>query len=218
MKKKYFYQIDGFTINVLPCIIFIIMIIITALLCGYESLFVDLVTILIWYIPYLCFHEILHSIGYVVNGADFKKITYGAHIEKGILCCSCKQEITRKNILWSLIYPFLFIGVITYVIGVIFNHPVLIDLSILNICGASADLAMFFDFLTIKDFKFFEYDNPIAFGITTKEDMTKRKLFGLKLIEENNFKQTIDKKVTISKSSIAFFIFIVIAIILNIIL
>ena len=60
---------------------------------------------------------------------------------------------------------------------------------------------MFFAFLKIKDFEFFEYDNPMAFGLITKEKLDNKKLVGLKLYNEKNMTQTIDKKITISKTS-----------------
>ena len=82
----------------------------------------------------------------------------------------------------------------------------LIMLSIANFTGCAGDLVMFYSFLKIKDFKFFEYDNPIAFGLTTTENLKVKKLPGLKLFEEKNFKQTIDKKLSISKTSIIYFI------------
>ena len=42
----------------------------------------------------------------------------------------------------------------------------------------------------------------MAFGITTDIDMENKKLLALKKIEEDNFKQTVDKKITVSKTSV----------------
>ena len=205
-EKKYFFELKSDELNILSIVLLIIMI-------GLTFLFIKLFNIpfnlngnnlkliYIFLFPYLVIHEILHSIGYVVNGAKFKRITYGIHLEKGILCCTCKQEITKKAVLWSLVYPLLFIGIITYIIGLILNSTIIISLSVINITGCIGDIFMFYNFLKIKDFKFFEYDNPIAFGITTKEDMSKIKMPGLKQIDENDFKQTIGKKITVSKTS-----------------
>ena len=72
------------------------------------------------------------------------------------MCCLCKQNISKKNILISLLFPFIFIGVITYVIGVLFNNSVLIWLSILNISGCSGDLMMFLGLLRLKNFEYSE--------------------------------------------------------------
>ena len=220
MEKKYFYEMDSKKLNGISLLLLLIIVIITIVVGKLLNYSYDMDNFQFWvtsllFIPYFIFHEILHSIGYVVNGAKFKNITYGMHLEKGILCCSCKQEIPKKCILWSLMYPFLFIGVITYIIGIIFNIQPLILLSIANISGCSGDLIMFFAFLKLKNFRFFEYDNPIAFGIVTEEDMENKKMYALKRIEENNFKQTIGKKITISKTSLVLSIIYLILCIIN---
>ncbi len=206
---------NGVILQVISIIILIVMLILTAYLS--DGIFMtnkDLELIFLLIIPYLILHELLHSIAYVINGADFKNITYGAHIEKGILCCLCKQNVSKRNILISLLFPFIIIGVITYIIGILINSTVLIWLSILNISGCSADLIMFFELLKLKDFEYSEYDNPVAFGLYTSKNLSKTKLFGLKYIgetkalEKNNM-----KKISISKFSIiTFIIFIILGI------
>ena len=221
-EKTYFYEMKTIPVNVIGILIIIPFIIIAVLVRSgdikadlemiFDSKYALLFALLI---PYLILHELLHSLAYVLNGAKFKNITYGAHLEKGILCCSCKQLITKKNILWSLMYPFLFIGIVTFIIGLIFHLPILVTLSIFNISGCGGDLAMFIAFLKIKNFKFFEYDNPMAFGIVTSENLDNKKLFGLKQIKEDKVVQTIDKKVTISKTSIIIFIIVLILILID---
>ena len=64
---------------------------------------------------------------------------------------------------------------------------------------------MFFWLSQIKDFEFSEYDNPIAFGLYSKNDLSKKKMFGLDFVEETNkLERTIGKKITISKPSIIY--------------
>lgn len=214
-KKYYVYEMNGVTLQIISVIFLIIMLFITFFFFN-EIIMTDkdfeLIFLLI--IPYLILHELLHSLAYVINGAKFKNITYGAHLEKGILCCLCKQNISKRNILISLLFPFVIIGVITYIIGTLTNNIVLIWLSILNISGCSADLIMFFELLKLKDFEYSEYDNPVAFGLYTSKNLSKTKLFGLKYIgetkalEKNNM-----KKISISKFSIiTFIIFIILGI------
>ena len=158
---------------------------------------------MILYIPYLILHELLHSLAYVNYGADFKNITYGIHLEKGILCCLCKQKISKKNILFSLLYPFIIIGIMTLLIGIIFNNSLLIILSLVNITGCSGDLVMFYHLLKLKDFEFSEYNDPMAFALYTKNDYSKLKLFGLDFVEKTNKIDRSDlRKVVISKPSI----------------
>lgn len=203
-KRYYLFEMKGMFLQILSIIILIVIVLLTYLLNHNIKISdVDLILIFFLMIPYLVFHEILHSLSYVLNGAKFKNITYGVHIEKGVLCCLCKQNISKRNILISLITPFIVIGVITYIIGMIFNNFLLISLSIINIAGCSGDLVMFFDFLKLKDFEYSEYDNPMAFGIYTKNDLSKTKLLGLRYLKAEDKLEIKDlRKVTISKFSI----------------
>lgn len=219
-EKKYIYEMKSLPLNIISIIIFIILVVITYLLyklLDYKFYINDLdyqITFILL-MPYFIFHEILHSIGYVINGANFKNITYGMHLEKGILSCSCKQSIKKRTILWSLIYPLLFIGIITYIIGIILNNKILMFLSIANITGCSGDIIMFYHFLKIKKLQFFEYDNPLAFGIITEDNLDNKELFGLKRRDDNKIIQTISPKITISKPSIIILIIYFILCLLN---
>lgn len=211
-KKYYIYEMNMNVLNVVSILLFIVMVLLTFLLFEkgiIKNINYPIGIIFLLMVPYLCIHELLHSLAYVLHGADFKNITYGANLEKGVLCCLCKQNVTKRNILTSLIYPFIFIGVITYIIGIIIDSPIMIALSVINISGCSGDLIMFFDFLTIKNFEYSEFDNPTAFGLYSEEDFSRKKLFGLDYKETANKLRIKDlKKITISKVSIVYFILI----------
>ena len=221
MKKKYYiFQMNSLMLNIVSTVLLVILFLLTIFIKqSFSFNEKDLMWICLLMIPYLCFHEVLHSIGYVLHGADFNRITYGAHIEKGILCCLCKQRVSKKCILISLLYPFMFIGVITYIIGMVYNIQFLIMLSIINLSGCSGDLLMFFNFVGLKDFEYSEFDDPISFGLYSDKDFSKKKLFGLKYIETvDTLKQDDLKKISISKVSLICFIFIIVVSILGIIL
>lgn len=218
MKKKYYlFEMNPNILNIVSIILLIIMIILTEFL--YKiSINKNMGLIVLLMIPYMILHEIIHSVSYVINGADFKNITYGAHIEKGILCCLCKQNVNKRNILISLLSPFILIGVITYIIGVITKNDILLWLSIINISGCSGDLMMFYSLSKLKNIEYSEYDNPIAFGIYTSEDLSQKKMIGLKYKGTKEKLEIKDlKKITISKISIISFIVLFILGILNII-
>lgn len=164
-------------------------------------------TTLVWtillMIPWLLFHELLHSFSYMICGANFKNITYGISLEKSVLYCLCKQNISKKNILVSLLTPFFLIGIVTYILGTFLGNEILILLSILNISGSVGDLVMFFFIVKLKEIEFSEFDNPLAFGIFTKENLEKEKAFGLRFMEKKEALSRIDfQKVRISKLSI----------------
>lgn len=213
-KKHYLFEMNLTVLNIISLILFLGMVLLTLLFYKIGVIHnwnysVGLIFILM--IPYLVLHELLHSLSYVLHGADLKNITYGAHLEKGILCCLCKQTISKKNILISLIYPFFWIGVCTYVLGICIDAPLLIALSVVNISGCAGDLIMFLDFLFLKDFEYSEYDNPVAFSLYSSHDFSKKKLFGLKYVETVRDLKIKDlKKVTISKTSIILFIIILV--------
>lgn len=211
-KKYYIYEMKMGVLNVVSLLLFFLMIVLTFFLYQKRILTnwdypVGLLFILM--IPYLVLHEVLHSIAYVLLGADYKNITYGAHLEKGVLCCLCKQNITKTNILISLLTPFFFLGVVTYFLGVVLDSPILIALSIVNISGCAGDIIMFLDFLFLKKFQYSEFDNPTAFALQGSEDFSKKKLFGLQYVESCKSLKIKDlQKVSISKTSVICFLII----------
>lgn len=219
MKKYNLFEMKMKDINILCIIIVVILLIVTPIILpSYSISDINFIQLLILTIPYFILHEIIHSIAYVLCGANFKNVTYGAHLEKGILCCSCKQNITKFNILVSLLAPFIIIGIITYIIGIVISNNLLIFLSIMNIGGSSGDLIMFHSLSRLKNFEFSEYDNPLAFGLYTDEDLSNKKLRGLKYIGRlDTLEKNVTKKITISKASIIFFIIILVLLIIEII-
>lgn len=204
MKKKYYiFEMDMAWLQVISTILLIVLVILTYYI---NPSFLSLNTFGIAFIimiPYMVLHELLHSLSYILNGAKFSNITYGMHLEKGILCCLCKQNISKRNILISLLTPFFMIGVITYIIGLITNNSVIVMLSIFNLSGCSGDLIMFYALLKLNNFEFSEYDNPLAFGLYSSNDLSKNNMFGLNYIESVECLEKKDlKKVNITKSSI----------------
>lgn len=204
-KKYYLYQMDISISNIFSIIIYIFLFLLVYLVKDFfqfsiENFYISVALM----IPYLILHELIHSLSYVVNGANFKNITYGCHLEKSILCCLCKQNITKKNILISLLSPLFFIGILTLIISLTFKLEVLFYLSIINIGGCSGDIIMFYHLVKLKNFEFSEYDNPIAFGLYGDGNLENKKMFGLKYLgvqeklERNDLKKIdIDTKNTI---------------------
>ena len=205
MKRKYYlFEMDMIWLEIISAVLLVFMTFLTLYIYPeFNILDKSFAISFILMIPYMILHEILHSISYVMNGAKFKNITYGVHLDKGILCCLCKQNISKKNILISLLTPFMIIGVLTYVIGILINSQVLVILSIFNISGCAGDLMMFLELSKIKNFEFSEYDNPVAFGLYSSEDLSKVKLRGLKYIDcSTKLDKKNMKKITVSTSSI----------------
>ena len=207
-KKTYVYKMSLVPANILCILIFIVCLIIPIIfkinVFQYNNYFI----VFLFIILYLMLHELLHGFGYLIGGTKSKNITFGIELEKGIFYAMAYQKLTKKNILISLLMPFIVIGVITFVIGIIFNIPLLVFLSAVNISGASMDLAMFFYFIRLpKDFTYSESGNPDEFVVISKEDLTKTKSIFLKIVEVKDYKEKDFefknlKKVKITKLSI----------------
>ncbi len=215
MKKKYhIYRMNLMTLNTTSIILFIVMILLT-LIIDRELLIESLqiknpFTFILVFLIYTVIHELLHALSYTIHGAKYKNITYGCALEKGVLYCLCKQNISKKNILISLLYPFIFIGVVTYIIALFLNIKTLLLLSIFNISGAAGDLIMFKFILGLKNIEYSEFDDEISFGIYTKENI-KQNPFGLKYIKTENKLTIEDKnKIKISKSSMPVLIILIV--------
>lgn len=222
MKKKYYlFEMDANILNIMSVVLFIFILIISFILD--KNLLIDSFNItnyfltLLLMLGYLCTHELLHSLAYVIYGASYKNVSYGAALEKGVLYCLCKQNITKKNILHSLMYPLIFIGIITYIIALIYKLPILFLLSIMNIAGSIGDIIMFAFIYKLKNIEFSEYDSVLGFAIYSKEDLSKLKPFGLKYIEtKEELKRTNNRKVNITyKSLIILIVLIVLSLIIK---
>ena len=107
-KKYYLFEIKTLELNAVCLLLLALMFLITiAFNVPFNMTDRMFALTFAFMIPYFLLHEVLHSVSYVLNGAKFKYITYGAHLEKGILCCLCKQNVSKRNILCSLLFPFI---------------------------------------------------------------------------------------------------------------
>ena len=182
MKKYHLFKMNLGFLNIFSIVLLLIVLLITYLLfndnfINMMNMFGDLKFSLLlvpMMIGYFILHELFHALGYVIHGADKSKITFGMELEKGVFYCLCKQDIKKKTILFSLMYPLFFIGIVTYVISIIFNLNILLLLSIVNICGAAGDI-MYYVFIVglNKDIMFSELDDGTSFVIQNIDDIKK---------------------------------------------
>lgn len=225
MKKYYVFKINITILNVISVILLIGMVAFTAVIfprAMFNSMEVfSNFKITLLFIPlmvfYLILHELFHALGYIINGADYKKITFGAEIEKGVLYCLCKDDISKKNILMSLMYPLFFLGVVTYIISIVFNLPILLILSIINISGAAGDIMYFLFIIKLeKNMLFSEMDDGTSFAIKSNADPTNFSHYGLDYVgQQSRISRNDFKRIKISKLSWVFFVITVILLILS---
>lgn len=154
---------------------------------------------------WIILHELIHGFMYYINGAKWKNIVFGVELEKGVFCCLCNEEITRKNILISSISPCFLIGIVTYILGIILHNMILIIFSIMNIGSSIADIMLFLYLLRLpKEVKFREYNDALGFCITSNVDIKDIKHYGMKLVEVLDNDKIIKKhypKIYVSKIS-----------------
>ena len=225
MKKEYYiFKINLKILNIIANLLFIFLFILLLILFpnivkGFYKYSENLSFCLFIFpimILYFGLHEIFHAIGYLLYGAKLKKLTFGIELEKGVFYCLCKLDISKRNILNSVMFPLFYLGIVTLIIGIIFKLPLLSMLSILNISGATADI-MYFIFISKlpKDIKFSELDDGTSFAILSDTDVSKFKHFGLEYIgKQNTIKRKDFKRIKISKLS---YVVLIITIILCII-
>ena len=218
MKKRYYlFKFDFFIVNVFSIILLIIMFLISNYFFEYN-IFSDLYfkktnwfLLLFLYLVYTFIHELLHAFAYIINGAKVKNITFGMMLEKGILYCLCKENISKKNILMSTIFPLFFLGLVTYIIGIVCHIDLLVLLSILNISGCSGDILMFMYILKLKNIEFSEMDDPVCFAIYSVKDVSKVKHLGLKYLnKKDGIKRADKRKIVVSAFSIFLILFLLI--------
>ena len=188
-------------------------------LSGFVSYTLLFVLMILW----MVLHEIIHGIAYQVNGAKKENITFGVALEKGIFYCKCGEFINKKNIIISLLSPFILIGVITLIIGYLINSFTLIFLSIVNISGAAGDLAMFGFFIKQdKDLRFKELGDSTTFCLKTKDDLSNKKFISVRIkkvvTDEKEIEEEKSKKINITKASWAILIVFILLIVLDFVL
>ena len=191
-KKYYIFTLNMNFLNIFSFIILFLVVGLTLIIdkeflissINYTFAVERLLITFVLVFGYLMLHEILHSIGYYIYGAKYKNIVYGIELEKGIFYCLCKQNINKRNIMNSLMFPLFYIGIVTYIVSFILDSSYLLILSIFNISGCVGDIFTFLFMLKLDDdIEFSEFDDTTSFGIYTDKDISKNKYLGLKYIE-----------------------------------
>lgn len=218
--KYYRYSMNIKRLNIICTLLFVPLFFILYFLgiFRYFSL-----SFLILYFLWMFLHELFHGIGFSLNsGIKHKNIVYGACLEKGIFYCMCKQKISKNNIIISLLFPFFFLGVFTYFIGLIINSPILVLLSLFNIVGCVGDLFMFFAFIKMPDFQYLDLDDCTGFVLISEFDLSHYKLSYFNLDETGNYRDLSlaknYKKLSISNFSFIMFILMFIVLFIDIIM
>ncbi len=168
---------------------------------------------------YFALHELCHGLGYSLFVKNKKNIKYGAALEKSVFYAMCQEEISKKAIIISLLFPLIFLTLITGIIAIIFKIPYLLLLSVINFSGAAGDIIMLFFIPKLpKDIYYIDYDNSIGCTFVSKEDLSNYRGFGIKYVGSGEHKKSlVDKtipRIQITKPS---YIIIIVLIVLALI-
>ena len=223
-KEKYYtYKLDLNILNVLALILFVAVSLIVLLIEHNDNYQITYsLNLFIYIFFWLILHELLHGIGFAISkDVDIKNITFGIALEKGVFYCMCKQNISKKVILTSLLFPLTIIGIITLIIGLIINNFNLVFLSLLNITSAIGDIIMTIYFVKApKDITYLDLDDCTSFTVISKSNLSNIKVPGIKLIktgiyDKNKMYSKNKQKLTITKPSYIILIIILIIFIIN---
>lgn len=206
----YTYTLNITILNILSIIIFLVIGSLVYLIEYHDNYTITLsmnsffILMFIW----LIIHELLHGIGFLIfKEVNIKNITLGMTIEKGVFYCMCKQNIGKKIILTSLLFPITIIGFITLIIGMILNNYELVFLSILNIISSSGDIAMIIYFLKCpSDIIYLDLDDCTSFTVISHKSLDNIKVPGIILSKKGIYNPKImyskdKRRIVISKLS-----------------
>ena len=224
--KYYTYKLDMKVLNIFAVLLFILVGGIILLLEQHDNYIVTMpmTTFFILMFLWLVIHELLHGIAFgLFKSVKKENITFGMFLEKGVFYCMCKQNIGKKEILTSLLFPITIIGFITLLMGMLMNHYELVFLSILNIVSSIGDIIMTIYFIKCpNDIIYLDLDDCTSFTVLSNKSLDDIKVPGIILDKKGiyNQKKVVAKdkrKLVISKASYILLIFILLLIILTII-
>ena len=145
MKKYYKFDLDLIIANIFAIVLLIIGMIfyfITFKKGTFNDKYFGIELLLL--LSYFALHEIFHGIGYSLFAKDKKNLKYGAALEKGVFYAMCQEEISKTAIIISLLFPLIFLTLVTGIIAIVFKIPYLLLLSIINFSGAAGDIIVLF--------------------------------------------------------------------------
>ena len=202
MRKYYKYELNMTLMNILAVVLFIAPIIILETSGKHIMTDLNFGFFIIGMLFYLVLHEVFHGIGYGIFAKDKKNIKFGIVLEKGVFYAACQEKLNKKEILISLLFPTIFLSIITFPIGLIFNLNWLVLYSIINFSGAIGDLLMTVLIIRApKDVEYLDYNTDIGVYLISKNNMSNYKSLGFYLKEEG-----LEKEKSIDKSIKRFYI------------
>ena len=99
---------------------------------------------MIIYIFGIVTHELIHGIFAAMFSPDgFKNIKFGFSFKSFIAYCNINENMKVKHFKIVAIMPFIILGIISFIFGIIIKHAFIIKFGILFSVGSIGDLIMF---------------------------------------------------------------------------
>lgn len=220
--KYYRYSYKEKIIPIVSIVMIIMILFLPIEITSPNGLLIDIPLLILMFLV----HELLHAVGFKFFAqANSKNITYGINLEKGVFYCTCKEEISKKGILISLILPFLIISIFAGLLGLTFKNNILIFLAFYNIFGACFDILAFIDIIRLpSDIKYKDLDDAMGFILISKNDLSKyNNLLSIDLKEKGVYNSGVIKakdytKFKITKFSLILLIIVFILLIIGIVI
>ena len=209
MKKYYKFELNITALSALSLILLIVFVGADFMIRNNYDAFATgygMRWFLLAYLVYIVLHEICHGIGFTLFVKNKKNVKYGAALEKGVLYAMCQERISKTGIIISLLFPIIFLTIITLIIAILCNFYLLELLSLVNLASAVGDLALLGLIIKLpKDVKYIDYDNVIGAYLISENDLSKYKSLMVKYVECGEDKEELVNKnikfITISKQS-----------------
>lgn len=219
-KKKNYYRFDMDIklMNILASIFYIAFFIYIFSNSYFNTFEFDFLALMGLFV-YFGLHELCHGLGYALFAKDKKNIKFGAILEKGVFYAMCQEEINKKGIIVSLIFPILILTLIPLPFALYLKSSVLLFYAITNLIGAIGDILMIILIFKLpKDITYIDFDNNIGAYFICDEDISSITSLGLKCAKTDSYEEKlIDKsipRIYISPSSKKYFIIFAVLIIL----
>lgn len=189
IRNYYRFDMDLKLMNALASILYIIFFIYLFSNTYFDTFDFSFLALIILFL-YFALHEICHGIGYALYTKNKKNIKFGAILEKGVFYAMCQEEISKKGIIVSLIFPIIILTIIPLPFALYFKNSLVFFLAITNLIGAIGDIFLIKLVLKLpNDITYIDYDNNIGAYFICNEDISNIKSLGLKCAETNKHEE-----------------------------
>ncbi len=195
-RKYYRFDMDLKLMNILASLLYIILFIFIFANNYFDTLDFSFIAIMGLFL-YFAFHEICHGIGYALFAKNKRNIKFGIVMEKGVFYAMCQEEISKKGIIVSLLFPILILTLIPLPLAFYYKNSLILFYALTNFVGAIGDILLTVLVLKLpKDITYIDFDNNIGAYFLCDSDISNVKSLGLKCAKSDTYEEKlIDKSI-----------------------